>query len=83
MAQPHDLPLQRAAENTTSSHITPNSMALIMLLSSSDTLTSMLLEALVTNFIVATISIIVGSSDVKGTMMAIVIPLLLLREYCG
>lgn len=83
MAQPHNLPLQRAAENATSSHITPNSIAIIMLLNSSDTLTSMLLEALVTNFIVAAISIIAGSSDVKGTMMAIVIPLLLLREYCG
>lgn len=43
----------------------------------------MLLEALAANFIVAAISIIAGSSDVKGTMMAILLPLLLLREYCG
>lgn len=33
----------------------------------------MLLEALAAKFIVAAISIIAGSSDVKGTMMAILL----------
>ena len=62
-------------ENTTSSHITPKQYSLNYALGdSSHTLTSILLDALVANFIVAAISIIAGSSNVKGTMMAIVFP---------
>lgn len=58
------------------------SIALAVFLVFGETITSMLLEALITNSIVAAILIIVGSNAVKNTMFIILISLLVLQGYC-